>query len=464
MPFNPLRPAWIAELRSFVDEKGSFVSREDMEKYASDETEDLVYWPELVLRPTTAEQVSAILRFCNERGVPVTPRGAGTGLSGGALAVHGGVCLTLERMNRILEIDAENLMAVVEPGVITEVFQNEVEKLGLFYPPDPASRGSCMLGGNVAHGAGGPRAVKYGVTKDYVYGLQLVLPTGEILSTGGKLIKNVTGYNLSQLLVGSEGTLAVVTRIVVKLLPLPRFTRLVLAPFDSPEACAKTITSFFEQKIIPTALEYLERAAVEAAERRLGRKYPVPACAALLLVALDGNNAGQLDRDLERVGELCLAGGAADVFLADTAEKQREIWSLRRATGEAVKSISIYKEEDTVVPRSRLPELVRLIAEVTKKYGITAISYGHAGDGNLHCNILKMNMSDERWEKDLPVAISEIFRGVVALGGTISGEHGVGFVQRAYVPIAKSEAELALLRRIKAAFDPNGILNPGKIF
>ncbi|MBI5368627.1 MAG: FAD-binding protein [Planctomycetes bacterium] len=464
MPFTRLTPDLLARFRALVDEKGSFVAREDMEKYASDETEDLVFWPELVLRPTTAEEVAAILRLAHESNVPVTPRGAGTGLSGGALPVEGGICLCLERMNRILEIDTDNLMAVVEPGVITEAFQNEVEKLGLFYPPDPASRGSCMLGGNVAHNSGGPRAVKYGVTKDWVYGLQAVLPTGEIIETGGKLIKNVTGYNLTQLLVGSEGTLAVVTRITVKLTPLPKYTRLLLAPFDSPEAAARAISSFFQHKIIPTALEYLERAAVEAAERRLGRTYPVPPCAALTLIALDGNDPATLDRDVERVGELCIEGGAADVFLADTPEKQRDIWQIRRSTGEAVKSISIYKEEDTVVPRARLPELVRLIWAVTKKYGITAISYGHAGDGNLHCNILKMDMSDERWERDLPVAIAEIFRGVVALGGTISGEHGVGWVQRPYIGIAKSEVELALLRRIKAAFDPRGILNPSKIF
>lgn len=436
------------------------VQTEDLEPYSHDETEDFVFPPDVVVKPRSAEEISALFRFANERRIPVTPQGGRTSLSGGALPVRGGIALSLERMNRILEIDTENLFAVVEPCVITQVLQEAVEKVGLFYPPDPASRGSCTIGGNIAHGAGGPRALKYGVTKDWVYGLEVVLPTGEIVRTGGKLLKNVTGYNLTQLMVGSEGTLGVVTRATLKLIPKPRMQKTILAPFPSPVAAATAVTKIFQAQIIPCACEYMERAAVQAAERRKGEKFPHSDAEALLLVEVDGNHEDVLDAELEKIAECC----GTDVFLATDPDKRAFIWNMRRSIGEAVKSISAYREEDTVVPRVKLPELVAAIHEISRKHGILAISYGHIGDGNIHVNLLKGTLTDEEWGRKLDPAVRELFERTLALGGQITGEHGVGFVQKAYLPMAYPAHHIELLRRLKGAFDPNGILNPGKIF
>lgn len=454
----------IQQLRSIVGEDGILLDHSDLEKYSHDETEDLSYMPEVVVRPANTEQVSQILRFCNQESIPVTPRAGGTGLSGGALPVYGGVLLTVEKMNKILELDKENLMAVVEPGVITEVLQKEAENVGLFYPPDPASKGSCCLGGNVAECAGGPRALKYGVTKDYVYGLEAVLPNGEIISTGGKLLKNVTGYNLTQLLVGSEGTLAIVTKIILKLLPHPSHRRTLLIPFPSVREATQTVAAIFQAGIVPSACEFMEGEAVQIAEQRLQKKFPYSEYSALLLLEVDGIDGDLLERHTGRIGEVALKFNAIDVFVADVPEKQEQIWSMRRSIGEAVKSISPYKEEDTVVPRAQLPELMDAITEIENKYNLRAICYGHAGDGNIHVNILKDNYSEDDWNKILSVAVKELFEKVHALGGSISGEHGIGWTQKEYMPIVIDPAQLRLMREIKQIFDPNQILNPGKIF
>lgn len=371
--------------------------------------------------------------------------------------------MSFERMNRILEIDLDNLMAVVEPGVITQTFQEEVEKVGLFYPPDPASKGTCTLGGNVAECAGGPRALKYGTTKDYVYGLEAVLADGSVIRPGGKLLKNVSGYSLTQLLVGSEGTLAVITKIILKLIPLPSFRRTLVTPFNSLEEACQSLTAIFKARIVPCAAEFMERAAIKAAEDKLERKFPYGKYEALLLIEVDGNDEGVLDREIEKVGDVCLKGGAVDVFVADSRTRQEEMWEMRRSIGEAVKGISIYKEEDTVVPRAQLPALMREVKAISQKHGITTICYGHAGDGNIHVNILKAGMPDEKWEQSLPLAISEIFQEVVRLGGTISGEHGIGWTQKSYLPLACSRVELGMMRKIKQAMDPKGIMNPGKL-
>ncbi len=441
------------------------VAVDEIEKYGHDETEDFWFPPEVVVRPRTADEVSRVMRLATERRLPVTPQAARTSLSGGALPVHGGIALSVERMNRILEIDAENLFVVTEPGVVTQTLQEEVEKRGLFYGPDPASRGSCMIGGNIAHNAGGPRALKYGVTKDWVYGLEVVLPNGEIIRTGGKLLKNVTGYNLTQLFVGSEGTLGIVTQATLKLIPRPRFNKTMLAPFPSVVAAATAVTKIFAAQIIPCACEYMEQSAVEAAERRRGSKFPgSEGAAAMLLVEVDGSDESLCERELEKIAELCLAAGAPDVFLATDPEKRATIWAMRRSIGEAVKSLSAYREEDTVVPRARLPELVAAIREVAAKHGITAIAYGHIGDGNIHVNLLRMGMSDADWSRKLEPAVRELFERTVALGGQITGEHGVGFVQRNYMTIPFPPAYLDQLRAVKKAFDPNGIMNPGKVF
>ena len=435
----------------------------DLKTYGSDETEDLNFPPDVVVKPQTTEQVAEILRHCNGRRLPVTPRGGGTGLSGGALPVFGGVCLSLEKMNRIIEIDCENLMAVVQPGVITQTLQEKVEELGLFYPPDPASRGSCFIGGNLAENSGGPRALKYGVTKDWVLGITAVLPTGETIRPGGKLLKNVSGYNFTQLIIGSEGTLAVITEIILKLIPRPKYRKTLLVPFDDLEQAAVALTKIFSARIVPCAAEFMERAAIIAAEQKFEKAYPHSAAAAQLLLEVDGNEERVLDRECETIAEVCTECGALDVLIADSPTRQNEIWEMRRGVGEAVKSICPYKEEDTVVPRAQLPKLVRLIHEIAERHQLTTISYGHAGDGNIHVNILKKDLTDEQWNESLPRAITELFQRVVELGGTISGEHGIGWVQKRYLPLAVSPAELDLMRRVKEVFDPNGILNPGKL-
>lgn len=463
--YRKVTPTLIERLRTIVGTEHVLAPGDDIEPYSHDETEDLQFWPEVVVKPRTAQEIAEILRLADAERIPVTPQAARTSLSGGALPVFGGIALSVERMNRILEIDTENFFCVTEPGVITQKLQEEVEKQGLFYPPDPASRGSCTIGGNVAHNSGGPRAVKYGVTKDWVYGLQAVLPTGEIVSTGGKLVKNVTGYNLRQLIVGSEGTLAVVTQIILKLIPLPKFQKTLLAPFSDVVHAATAVTRIFNAKIIPCACEYMEKAAIEAAERRKGVKFPHSERAeAMLLIEVDGNDEALLEREIEKVAEACMECGAPDVFLATEPEKRQFIWTLRRSIGEAVKAMSAYKEEDTVVPRARLPELVQAIREVARKHGLTAISYGHIGDGNIHVNILKGTLSNEKWEHGLEPAVRELFERTLALGGQITGEHGVGYVQRNFTSLALSAGELRLMREIKQVFDPNGILNPGKVF
>lgn len=459
---NRVTPAVVEELRRIAGPANVFTLREQMEPYAHDETEDLVFYPEVVVEPAAADAIPAIMKLATRERIPVTPRAAGTGLSGGALPVCGGILLSVKKLNRILEIDVENLFVVVEPGVITQVLQEAVEKVGLYYPPDPASKGSCMIGGNIAECAGGPRALKYGVTKDYVYGLDVVLPGGDVVRTGGKLLKNVTGYNLTQLFVGSEGTLGVVTKIILKLIPLPRHRKTMLAPFNDIRDAARAVSRIFQAGVVPCCCEYMERDVVKAAERHKGIAFPHSDAAALLLIEVDGNDPGVLDRDIATIGEVCMQNGSPDLFLAEDAAKQKFLWDMRRSLGEAVRHNTIYKEEDTVVPRARLPELVVAIREVMAKHHLEAMAYGHIGDGNIHVNILKRDMPDAAWNTQVPVAVKELFERVVALGGQISGEHGVGYVQRNYLPIAFTPAEIEALRAVKRAFDPLGIMNPMK--
>ena len=462
--FQPITPASLDRLRAIVGAAQVFVDLETLKRHGADETEDLQFMPQAVVAPRAAREISAILRLANENHFCITTRGGGTGLSGAALPVYGGLVIAMRRFNEILDLDARNLFMVVEPGVTTQCLQEAAAAQGLFYPPDPASRGTCFIGGNVAMNSGGPRAVKYGVTKDFVYGLEVVFPNGDIVTTGGKLLKNVSGYNLTQLLVGSEGTLGVITKITLKLIPAAQFRRTLLAAFRDEAAAATAVTQIFHARITPSACEFMERAAARAVEEHLGKTFPNRDAAAQLLIEVDGNFEAALDADIAAICEICEKLGAYDIVLAENRQQQDELWSYRRAVGVAVKSISTYKEEDTVVPRAELPRLVRGVREIVTRYGLTAICYGHAGDGNLHVNILKNDMPAYRWETELPKAIREIFECTVALGGTISGEHGIGYSQKEYLPIACSPAELAAMRALKQALDPNGILNPGKIF
>jgi glycolate oxidase subunit GlcD len=454
----------IAEFSRILGEPNVIIEPDLLATYGQDETEDYRFLPDVVLKPSTTAEVSSLLRLANEAGIPVTPRGGGTGLSGGALPLRGGICLSMERFNRIIEIDERNLQAVVEPGVITQTFQEAVEQRGLYYPPDPSSRGSSQLGGNLAECAGGPHAVKYGVTKDYVLGLEAVLPTGEIITTGGRVLKNVSGYNLTQLIIGSEGTLAVITRILVRLIPRPAHRKVMLVAFASLEEAAAAVASIFQQGVTPAAIEFMERAAVEAAVARTGKPFPNAGAGAQLLIEVDGNHLESLDREIQTIAAALEKEKAREILLAEEPHKIEEVWALRKSIGESVKSISPYKEEDTVVPRSKLPDLVLGVKKICARYGITSICYGHAGDGNVHVNILKAGLSDEAWAHHVEAAVTEIFKLTVSLGGMISGEHGIGYSQKRYLPIALSPAELELMKRIKKTFDPNGILNPGKIF
>jgi len=454
-------------LERLVDIVGeNFVSRDGelLSKYSKDETEDLIFQPEVVVKPANTKEVSEIIKLANEYKIPVVPRGGGTGLSGGALNIYGGICLSMERFNRILEIDENNFQAVVEPGVITQIFQEEVEKYGLFYPVDPASRGSCFIGGNLAECSGGPRALKYGVTRDYVLALEFVTPTGEIISNGARTIKNVTGYNLAQLIIGSEGTLGVITKIVFKLISLPKFRKVLLIPFDSIDNCISSVAEFFTSGITPSALEFLEKSAVKAAETQLNKKYPVSDAEAQLFIEVDGNYEEALNNDVQKIAEVAEKFGAIDIILAEDRQKMDDIWELRRGTGDAVKSISTYKEEDTVVPRNKMPALIKGVKEISSRYGIRSICYGHAGDGNVHINILKDKLSDKEWNERIDDAVREVFNLTISLGGTLSGEHGIGYSQKNYLSIALSYAEIRLMKEIKRTFDPNNILNPGKIF
>ncbi|WP_276499113.1 FAD-binding oxidoreductase [Pontibacter litorisediminis] len=467
MKFNPITPEAVAAFEDMVGQEHVLLpaAAEDMLRYTHDETEDLRYEPEVVLKPANAAEISRIMQYCHENYIPVTPRGAGTGLSGGALAVHKGVILSTERLNRIIEIDERNLQAMVEPGVITQVFQEAVIERGLFYPPDPSSRGSCFLGGNLSESSGGPRAVKYGVTKDYVLNVEVVLPNGEITWTGANVLKNATGYNLTQLMVGSEGTLGIITKIVFKLIPYPPQNLVMLVPFRSEEEACAAVSRIFMAGIVPSALEFMEREAIVWATRYLGQDLSLPEdIEAHLLIELDGTDMDLLFKDAERVYEVLEQFNVGDILVADTEKQKNDLWLLRRNVAHAVKGNSIYKEEDTVVPRAELPKLLRGVKEIGARYNFKSVCYGHAGDGNLHVNIIKGDMSDEDWNEKLPEGIKEIFRLCVGLGGTISGEHGIGLVQRQYVNIALNEVQLRLMRGIKELFDPRGILNPGKIF
>lgn len=466
MSYQTVTSTFLDQLRELLSNDRVFTDLESLRHYGHDETEDLVFLPEVVLKPQTTAEISAILRLCHQERIPVTPMGARTGLSGGALPVKGGIALSMERFNQILEIDELNLQATVEPGVITQVFQEAVQAKGLFYPPDPSSRGSCFLGGNLAEGAGGPKAVKYGVTKDYVLNLEVVLPTGDVIWTGANVLKNSTGYNLTQLMVGSEGTLGVITKIVFKLLPYPKHDLLMLVPFFSAEKACEAVSAVFRAGIIPSAMEFMERDAIDWTMRYIdGVNFPIKdEVQAHLLIEVDGNDPEVLFRDCEAITEVMTAFECDDILFAESSDQKEGLWKLRRRVGEAVKANSVYREEDTVVPRFALPKLLAGVKAIGLKHGFKSVCYGHAGDGNLHVNIIRGELSEEEWNERVVEGIIEIFQLTVRLGGTLSGEHGIGWVQKNYLPIAFDPVKIELQRGIKKLFDPHLILNPAKIF
>lgn len=443
-----------------------FFDEETLAVFAKDETENLFFLPHIVIKPRTAEEISGIMKICNAHKIPVTPRGAGTGLSGGALPHLGGVVISFERMNSILEIDERNLQVTTEPGVITEVLQNAVKEKGLFYPPDPSSRGSCFIGGNIAENSGGPKAVKYGVVKDYVLNLQVVLPTGEIIWTGANVLKNATGYNLTQLIVGSEGTLGLVTKIVLRLIPHPKYELLMLVPFNDLENAGAAVSAIFRAGFTPSALELVEADALRIVSKfvdnnsvEIGENV-----AAHLIIEVDGNDTEVLMKEMESIATVLEDFNCGEIYFAEDESQKAELWKLRRRVAEAVKLAGYTIEEDTVVPRASLPALIKGVKELRSMYNFDAVCYGHAGDGNLHVRIKKAGSIYSLDNQEVIPALKALFSLVKSMGGTISGEHGIGLIQKEYMPIVFDEVTIGLMRNIKKAFDPNNILNAGKIF
>lgn len=456
----------VLALENIVGSAYIFTDEATRKNYGHDETEDLSFPPQIVVKPANTLEVSEILKISNRYKIPTVPIGGRTGLSGGALAIYGGIGISMERFNKILEIDERNLQITTEPGVITQVLRDAVAEKDLLYPVDPSSMGSCWIGGNIAENAGGARALKYGVTKDYVLNLEVVLPTGDVIWTGANTLKNSTGYNLTQLMVGSEGTLGIVTKAVLKLIPQNKHNVLLLVPFVKADEACEAVSAIFRAGITPSALEFMERDAIDWTLKFVdGLNVKVNNnIQAHLLIEVDGNYPEILMQEAEQILKVVEQFEIDEVLFADTEEQKNALWKLRRSVAEAVKANSIYKEEDTVVPRYELPKLLKGIKEIGTKYGFQSVCYGHAGDGNLHVNIIKGEMSDDNWETQVPLGIREIFELTVSLKGTLSGEHGIGLVQKNYMDIAFSKVHLELMERIKAIFDPNNVLNPGKIF
>lgn len=440
------------------------VDEDILATYGRDESPGLTAAPDILIRAENTADVSAALQICSAHKVPVTPRGAGTGVTGGSLPVRGGVVLSLEKLNRILEIDCDNMVAVVEPGAITGAIQKAALEHGLMYPPDPASLETCSIGGNVAEGAGGPRAVKYGTTKDYVLGIEFVLPDGTVMCSGGKFVKNATGYNLIGILIGSEGTLAVMTKLFLKLIPAPKVSWDMLVPFDSLDAAIDGVYAILGSRVTPATLEFMEQDAIRLVARHLQASMPAPDAGAQLLVQLDGSTQEQVTADLQSVVAAAGIDGGS-VFIAQSPAQKERLWKARRSIRESIQAESpVFMAEDCVVPRSRIPHFVKDLKLYCTGRRLRSVMFGHAGDGNVHINILQDALPPEQWRELAPELKTAIYQRALQFGGTITGEHGIGFLRRQYLGLALSPAEIALCKRIKAAFDPDMILNPDKIF
>jgi glycolate oxidase len=453
----------ILEISAALPDMELISTSSEMEDYGSDYTEDLFFSPAIVCFPSSVEQIAILVKICNSKCFPIYTRGAGTGLSGACLPVRNGLVLSTKKLNRIMDIDTKNLTVTVESGVINAKIKEAVEAKGLYYPPDPASQGSCSIGGNLAHGAGGPRAVKYGITRDYVLNLEVVLPTGEIIWTGANTLKNSTGFSLTHLMVGSEGMLGIITKAVLKLIPKPTQELLLLAAFSDLEDCASAVNAVLLSKFKPCAIELMEKSGIEISMNATQTPFPIHENAeAYLLFAFDGFEGDDLFEQAEGIFEILDSFNALEILPSPNSDVAAQWWKVRRSIGETVKQISPYKEEDTVVPRSEMPLLLRKVKEIGERYGFQSVCYGHAGDGNLHVNILRNDLTDEQWQIEIPKAITEIFEHCKKVGGTISGEHGVGLVQKDYLPIVFGESHFRLMHGIKNTFDPNNILNPGK--
>jgi glycolate oxidase len=465
--FNPLIPAIIKELTEMLGNGAVFTDKDRLEKHAQDFTKDLHFLPEVVLTPSTTAEVSGIMALCNKELIPVTVQGARSGLTGSALTVHGGVALSMEKFDKILEIDEKNYQVIVEPAVITEHLQNVLQEKGLYYPPDPAGRGYSHIGGNVATNAGGPRCVKYGVTRDYVLNLEVVLPNGEVMWTGANTLKNSTGYNLTQLITGSEGTLAVITKIVLKLIPYPPFNLLMLAQFQNAEEACAVVADIFKSGVIPSGLEFMDKMTIDYAIRYVGSSpFPIPPdCEAILLIEVDGNNIDLLHQDCEKITDTLMQFHVGEILFADSEAQKNELWKLRRNAANAITTLAYAMvTEDTVVPRTKLPDLLRGVKRIGNELGLKTCNMGHIGDGNIHFSIISDEPVNEDWRVRSIEGKREIYKLVRSLGGMLSAEHGIGYLQKPFMSLFLDENHLTILRGIKKAFDPRGILNPSKIF
>lgn len=462
--YKKLEAEDIAYIREVITDPRRILLGDDInEEYSHDELSDTKSWPDVVVRALSTEEISKIMKYAYEHDIPVTPRGAGTGLVGSSVPMEHGIMIDTTLMNHILELDEENLTLTVEPGVLLMELAAYVEEHDYFYPPDPGEK-SATIGGNISTNAGGMRAVKYGVTRDYVRGLEVVLPDGRVMELGGKVVKNSSGYDLKDLIIGSEGTLCMITKAILKLLPLPRKTISLLVPFPSLAQAINTVPLIISSKSVPTAIEFMQREVIIDAEEYLGKKFPDNSSDAYLLLKFDGNSTEEIEKDYDAVAKICLEQGALDVLISDTEERDESIWKARGAFLEAIKGSTTYMDEvDCVVPRNRVNELVEYIHTLDKEIHIRIKSFGHAGDGNLHVYILKDDLSDEEWETRMNKAMDMIYAKAHELKGKVSGEHGIGFAKKPYLSKSLSPDAIELMQGIKKVFDPKNILNPHKI-
>jgi len=450
-------------LKSFIEVNRLFVGDEISSDYSHDELGGVENYPEVLIKVISTEEVSRIMKYAYENQIPVVVRGSGTGLVGGSVPLYGGIMIETTLMNKILEIDDENLTVTVEPGVLLMELSKFVEDQDLFYPPDPGEK-SATIAGNISTNAGGMRAVKYGVTRDYVRGLTVVLPTGEVMEVGGKVVKNSSGYSLKDLIVGSEGTLCVITKAILRLLPLPKKSISLLVPFDDIEKAIDTVPKIIKSKAIPTAIEFMERETILFAEDFLGKRFPDTKYDAYILLTFDGNSIDQVEEEYETVAKLCLTEGAKDVYIVDTEERKESVWSARGAFLEAIKASTTELDEcDVVVPRNRVAEYIKYTHEISKELGVRIPSFGHAGDGNLHIYVCKDDMDEVMWKEKLSKAFDMMYNKAIEFKGLVSGEHGIGYSKRKYMCNQYGDIQVQLMKNIKKAFDPKNILNPGKV-
>jgi len=461
--YNKLNENDITALRSMVGEENVLIGEAISPDYAHDELGGIERLPDALVRALSTEQISKVMKLAWERSIPVTVRGSGTGLVGAAVPIEGGILLETTRMNKILELDMDNLTLTVQPGVLLMELAAFAEENDFLYPPDPGEK-SATIGGNISTNAGGMRAVKYGVTRDYVRALTVVMPNGEILTLGGKVAKNSSGYSLKDLVIGSEGTLCIICEAVLKLIPLPKLSVSLLVPFKDMKSAIEAVPKIIRSKVTPTAVEYMSRDTILFSESYLGKRFPDTKNEAYILLTFDGSTEEQVERDMNEVAELCLELGAADAYIVDTEERKKSVWSARGAFLEAIKASTTEMDEcDVVVPKNKIDEYIKFTHSLSDELGVRIPSFGHAGDGNLHIYICRDGLSDEEWEKKLSLCFDRMYKKAEEIGGLVSGEHGIGYAKKEYLKRQLGDTQIALMQGIKHVFDPKNILNPGKI-